>query len=401
MNDKHFNSDITTDIPLTIVTRNVTHDLFIVFLYEVGADEMKIEIFKAGTQTDSAGNSRAWTEADLDTIASSYDPLNHEAPVCIGHPKDNAPAYGWVKSVTREGKSLFAEIGDLVGEFSDMLNLKMFKKRSISLYPDLSLRHIGFLGAMPPAVKGLKDFAFAEAPAGFEYMDWESSYSLNNVGRLFQRLRDWLIDSKDLATADNLIPQYEIDTLKAIKATDDAAGAMYADTSTEDNDMDKVKELEAQVVTFTEKLAIEAAKATEATTRAATAEARVIVLEKEKTRGELVSFCDRMVGAGKMLPAKKNNHLAIMESLHGIAETDFSEGGTSVKKTPLTAYQESIETGAALVHFGEVAVKGQSGEDMNDAVKIAALATAYQFKMAQTGVEITVSEAVEFVTKQA
>lgn len=356
---------------------------------------MKIEIFKAGTQTDSAGNSRAWSESDLDTIASSYNPANHEAPVCIGHPKDNAPAYGWVKSVTREGKSLFAEIGDLVEEFSDMLDKKMFKKRSISLYPDLSLRHIGFLGAMPPAVKGLKDFAFAEAPAGFEYADWQTAYSLNNVGRLFQRIRDWLIDSKDLATADNLIPQYEIDGLKAIKpAAETTSGNLYAEISNEDEDMQKVQELEAQIVSFTEKLATE-------TTRANAAEARVTVLEKDKARGELLSFCDRMVNAGKMLPAHQNNHLAIMESLQGQAEIEFSEGGAAVKKAPLSAYQESIENSAALIQFGEIAVQGKSGVDSSDALKIASLATAFQFAESKEGREITISQAVEHVLKQA
>jgi hypothetical protein len=43
-----------------------------------------------------------------------------------------------------------------------MVKRGLFKKRSISLYPDLTLRHIGFLGAMPPAIKGLADIKFRE-----------------------------------------------------------------------------------------------------------------------------------------------------------------------------------------------------------------------------------------------
>ncbi|MDP1995112.1 MAG: hypothetical protein Q8K40_07690, partial [Ignavibacteria bacterium] len=38
------------------------------------------------------------------------------------------------------------------------------KKRSVSLNPDNSLRHVGFLGAALPAVKGLADLQFAELP---------------------------------------------------------------------------------------------------------------------------------------------------------------------------------------------------------------------------------------------
>jgi len=55
-----------------------------------------------------------------------------------------------------------AKIKDLVPEFTEMLKKGLFKKRSIALYPDLALRHIGFLGAVAPAVKGLADIKFNE-----------------------------------------------------------------------------------------------------------------------------------------------------------------------------------------------------------------------------------------------
>ena len=118
------------------------------------------EIFKAGKQTDSQGRTRDFTIEDLDKIASSYNPAQHEAPVVIGHPKDNDPAWGWVQGLKRQGNILMAQYKDLIPEFVDMVKKGLFKKRSISLYPDLSLRHVGFLGAMPPAVKGLADVQF-------------------------------------------------------------------------------------------------------------------------------------------------------------------------------------------------------------------------------------------------
>lgn len=122
-----------------------------------------VEIFRAGEQTDSSGNTKTWTGKDLEKIVNQYNDKKHEAPVVIGHPKENAPAFGWVEELKTDGKVLFARFKQLVPEFIEAVKQGLYKKRSISLYPDLTLRHIGFLGAIPPAVKGLADIAFNEA----------------------------------------------------------------------------------------------------------------------------------------------------------------------------------------------------------------------------------------------
>ncbi len=119
-------------------------------------------IFKTGTHKDNSGNERQWTEADIDNIVKSYDPSNHEAPIVIGHPKENAPAFGWVEKLKRVGDTLYALPKQLQNDFAEMVKQGLFKKRSISLYPDGTLRHVGFLGATPPAVKGLADIEFKD-----------------------------------------------------------------------------------------------------------------------------------------------------------------------------------------------------------------------------------------------
>lgn len=126
---------------------------------------MEMEIFSTGTHTSKNGVTKTYTEADLDNIVNSYNPEYHEAPITIGHPSDNSPAYGWVQSLKRNGEKLIATVSDLLPEFKEMLEKKLFKKRSISLYPDGSLRHIGFLGALPPSVKGLKNLSFGDDEA--------------------------------------------------------------------------------------------------------------------------------------------------------------------------------------------------------------------------------------------
>ena len=121
-----------------------------------------IQVFRTGKHIDASGQEKEWGKGDLDRIVNSYNPQGHEAPVVIGHPEENAPAYGWVEALKREGEVLYAKLKNLVPEFVDMVKRGLFKKRSISLYPDLTLRHIGFLGAMPPAIKGLADIKFRE-----------------------------------------------------------------------------------------------------------------------------------------------------------------------------------------------------------------------------------------------
>lgn len=119
------------------------------------------EVFSSGTHTDSAGNTKQWTTQDLLDIANKYNEQSaHEAPVVLGHPTTDGPAYGWVKRLYVEGTKLMAEFKDMANNFTDWMKQGLYKKTSIALYPDKLLRHIGFLGATPPAVKGLKDVEF-------------------------------------------------------------------------------------------------------------------------------------------------------------------------------------------------------------------------------------------------
>lgn len=129
-------------------------------------DGDEIEVFRAGTHTDSQGRTRTYSVQDVDNIVAAYNAQpegeRHEAPIVIGHPRDNHPAWGWVKQLVRKGTSLYAQVHKLVPQFQEWVNNHMYEKRSISLYPDMRLRHIGFLGGVPPAVKGLQVLGFSE-----------------------------------------------------------------------------------------------------------------------------------------------------------------------------------------------------------------------------------------------
>ena len=128
---------------------------------------MWFEIFKTGEHTDSSGNKASYSEAELDKIATLYNSRlkesdSFQAPVVKGHPKTDDPAFGWVEMLKRKGNILFAKIKQLAPEIIEEIKQGRFKNISIALYPDMLLRHIGLLGAIPPAVKGLKPVSFSE-----------------------------------------------------------------------------------------------------------------------------------------------------------------------------------------------------------------------------------------------
>ncbi len=134
---------------------------------------MMIEILRTGRFLDSHGRPVEIRPDDLHRIAESYDPALHEAPVVIGHPKDDAPSYGWVRRLVVEGDRLLAELDQLDPAFVELVKAGRYKHRSASLYlpghpnhprggKGMYLRHVGFLGAQPPAVKGLRPVQLAD-----------------------------------------------------------------------------------------------------------------------------------------------------------------------------------------------------------------------------------------------
>jgi hypothetical protein len=142
-----------------------------------------LHIFKPGNQTAMSGVTLAFSESDLADSARAYDPAKHEAPIVIGHPRHDAPAYGWVKSLSCTNEGLNAEPHQVDADFAELVATGRYKKISASFYlPDAAnnpvpgvyyLRHVGFLGAQPPAVKGLKQAEFADAEDGVvEFGDW-------------------------------------------------------------------------------------------------------------------------------------------------------------------------------------------------------------------------------------
>jgi len=130
-----------------------------------------IEILKVGKFASSGGENVKFTEKELKEIADNYDAVNYPAPVVLGHPKDDAPAYGWLDRVFYEDGKLKATIKNMSHELIQLIKEGKYKKVSASLFKKSSpanpkqgtmmLKHLGFLGAATPAVSGLKPIEFS------------------------------------------------------------------------------------------------------------------------------------------------------------------------------------------------------------------------------------------------
>jgi len=371
-----------------------------------------IPIFQGGRQTDSAGCVHDG-DALIDKALATFNAAKHEPPVVIGHPVENAPAYGWVEGLTKQGNLLLAKFKQVEPSFADMVKRGLFKKRSAAFYPDGSLRHVGFLGAVPPAVKGLPDVAFAESNAmTFEFSDYQTVWAWESIARLFGKVRDYLIEKDGMEKADQVISAYQIEEITAAAekekqeiqrdALEQTPQITNYNEKKEEKSMNfkefiqKLKELVAGVEpttqtdppagkTFSE-ADIEAAKR-QAADEAARAEREKVAAEfaeqakktRQEARGrEISSWCESMVKEGKMTPAMVK--FGIPEMLHAFAEREevIEFGETKDKATLYDRFKTLFETELPkVVEFKEVATRDKdTGGQGQAGAKVEALIQA-------------------------
>ena len=238
----------------------------------------RIEIFRAGTHTDAHGCTLTFSAADLRDIAESYDPKLHDAPIVVGHPQMDAPAYGWVKSLLVNGDTLEAEVDQIDPEFADSVRQGRYRKCSAAFYGPSApnnprpgkyyLRHVGLLGAHPPAVKGLRRIEFGDDDDvirieinGLNKMQNETPYH-----RLYRAVKHALYGDMQGAELDCAPEEVgcntAVETVAAqTKATADqtAPAVLAANETRKGNEEEKVaeerlKRLEAENAALTEKL---------------------------------------------------------------------------------------------------------------------------------------------------
>ncbi|MCK9193869.1 MAG: hypothetical protein M0P19_08360 [Nevskia sp.] len=284
----------------------------------------RIHILKTGTFTGSGSTEFTFSAADLKAIADNYDPKFGEAPLTVGHPKTDHPAFGWVDRLEFAAgpngtANLYAIPKTVPPEFSAAVERGAFKKISVALFgPSQAanpkpgsyyLRHVGFLGAHVPAVPGLSpiEFAAAEAPAVSLEFSAPGAYS---VAYLFRRLRDWLIADRGLDIADQVLPDYSVNDLENVARLPDedaneSADGTYSPSFAAAKEQPMLNPTQADLDARKSQLDKDAAAlaqqkaaldAREATFAAQAAQARRVAISAE---------VDGAIAAGRVLPAER------------------------------------------------------------------------------------------------
>lgn len=326
----------------------------------------RLHIFKAGRQTDMSGRTVDFSADELADAAAAYDPALHEAPIVVGHPATDAPAYGWIKSLHFTDEGLEAEPAQVDPEFAELVTKGRFKKISASFYTPNSphnpapgkwyLRHVGFLGAMPPAVKGLKAIAFNEQEDGVVSF---GDLPPRTVAGLFRRLRDFFIGQYGQEKADAVLPSYELDWLSEVAAQPEAESRpAFSEPTPSAIPVQPEKE---PPVTPEEKAKLEADNQ-QLRAQLAERDRRDAETARQARESANASFADGLVKTGQLKPADK----ALVVSVLNIAATPAADGnsvqyGEGAEQKPLVDVLKTfLSAQPKVVHFGEVATKDKA-----------------------------------------
>jgi len=326
---------------------------------------MEKEVFKAGKWTDSSGRTRSFSEADIDQIVASFNEKTgrnsqgRNVPLFIGHPSGEAPAYGWVEKVWRQGKSMFAKFKDIPKKMKSALDDKAFKDVSISLdgIKGHVLQHIGLTNM--PAVAGLAGFEFNlnQLPEGAVQYSTELNKPLEDEA---SGILTWLKGKFKKEQEDYSTNQQEIEKMseeKKLQVEVNDLKASFAD-------------LERKIVTLeTEKK--EAVENFEAEKKAHSELKAEIERKATETKdNEELSFVDGIIKAKKMRPADKELHLHVLKSLRDSKEADFTAAdGSTEKRNAYADYKQRLLDSPELSEYEDMGKGVEKKDAIEDAVE--------------------------------
>lgn len=252
-----------------------------------------IRIARPGTFTSNEGVAVSFSEAMLAATVAAYDRTSDPAPLVIGHPQLDAPAYGWVDRLDVQDGELVAIPADIEPSFAEAVRTKRYAKVSARFYtPEHPsnpkpgvwyLKHVGFLGAHAPGIKGLGTVQFSEG------------------------------DDQGVATIDFSTNE---DTMTAVEAS-------FAERMT-------ALDLRETAIAAKE----EAARVAEAA-----------AIHKGN-----VSFAEGLIAATTLAPAAKPIVVGVLDHLDATAVVSFGEAGDM---SPAAALKKLLATGAPLIDLGE------------------------------------------------
>lgn len=358
----------------------------------------RVEVFRPGTFTSMSGEQVSYTAADLVALAKSYDPKNFPAPAVVGHPTHDSPAYAWVTGFEYDegAERLYADLNQIEPEFSENVKDGRYKRISMSFFkPDSDAnpkkgaiypKHVGFLGGAAPAVSGLAPVSFKGNDDDAITIEFGES-AFRDVAGVFQKLRDFIIDQFDIETADQAVPSYLVNWI------DDAADSKDDNfTSPKKDDTMSGKDDKKQSDDFAEREAALDARAQ-----------KIAEQESARTHDGNVAFVDGLISDGKLITGLKPKVIALMDGIGADDDVDdlsYVDGDDTKKASALTLLKDVLSAQAKIVDFTATDLGDDEPVDTGDGEALGAAAASYIGEMKAKGIDVSATDAVEYVEKQ-
>jgi hypothetical protein len=259
----------------------------------------------------------------------------------------------------RDGDTLLAKFKEVEPSFESAVKAGRYKKRSAAFYLDAdgkiqNLRHVAFLGAQPPEVKGLKNLNFEDNGRTFTEVDFgeEEAVAAETDKTIREQIAAFFAEmfSKKPGEA---VTFSEADAKRiATEAATAAAAPLQA----------KVTELEGKLTQQTAKFA-----------------ERETAIAASETGQKSIDAVNRLKSAGKWIPAfEKMGMTKIFDELAKLTVTvEFGEGDAKKTVTPLELQVLFLEGLPKIVPGGrltEISAPARARNGKDDPLTVAARA---------------------------
>lgn len=402
---------------------------------ELAGHSKAVEILRPGVFDSMKGVVRV-TAQDIKDIVKNFAEFP-DVPQILGHDEDSktlqenlqiktdTPAAGWTKRFFIKAGILFADIEAIPETVARWINAKVYKKVSLGFDKvegkGAVARHIGLLGAMPPAVKGLADypevtFASGGFPAGEiiilaqggvtmpQHITREEAITiLKDAGMPSSVYAESVSDEEVIAAADAVVKMRDSD--RELQGDEDEStaakvGADIAQKVAEDIPEEVAEKVTPEVIEKAAEVVVaeitkevkepveeETTEMSEAKSQLAAAKKEVqdavTALRSEKRErqlSQLDSVVERLTEDGRLAPAETENFIALATGLLDVEKSPeimlAAQDGGKEKLSAFDAHIRLAENRPRNILMGHVAAEGEAkveeGKRGEDTAKIEA-----------------------------
>ena len=298
-----------------------------------------LDVCRTGRWTDASNRKVDVDSAMLNRLASNYR-RSDPAPVVVGHPELNAPAYGWIDELRVVGDRLQAKLRDLAPAFRQAVEQGRYASRSLAFSQGGAVvRHLGFLGGRRPAVDGLAPTRFSSPP------DQVVVFALGDDGELASPLGNRLRELRDEQGLSNS------DLATAMGISEGTVGQILAGDIARPPDESLRRVARLLRVPYEELRDLAPDDDGDGADMASLAEREA----RLRAREIAADFIQPHIEAGRVLPAERDLVAALAARLDGGDSVQFAAGGEDVTEAPLEALGRFLGALPARVIYTELA----------------------------------------------